>query len=188
MELEARIRRALALRPSLDEDAPDSRWAAVALILVPGLDQGTEVLLIRRAVCEGDPWSGHVALPGGRRDPEDGDLLFTALRETREETGIELQREACLGQLDDLRPRRAAPFGIAVRPFVFALASRPELRLSSEVAAELWTPLELLRVERSTEQLAVHGDLREVAAVRLGHDLLWGMTLRILDGFLARMA
>ena len=188
MELEARIRQALAQRAPEVEDAPEARWAAVALILAPDAVRDADVLLIRRAECEGDPWSGHVALPGGRRDPSDGDLLVTALREAWEETGIELQREDCLGQLDDLRPRRATPLGIAVRPFVFLVPSRPALRLSSEVAAELWTPLERLRGERATARLEVRGALREEPAVRLGPDVLWGMTLRILDGFLERLA
>jgi 8-oxo-dGTP pyrophosphatase MutT (NUDIX family) len=187
MELGARIQSALARRPPRQEDAPDLRWAAVALILAPGAERGEELLLIRRALRDGDPWSGHVALPGGRRDPADADLLGTALRETWEETGIELPREACLGQLDDLSPRRATPLGIAVRPFVFSVGSRPLLRLSSEVAAELWTPLAQLRAERAIAQVDVRGSLREEPAVMLGGAVLWGMTLRILDGFFERL-
>jgi 8-oxo-dGTP pyrophosphatase MutT (NUDIX family) len=187
MEFADRIQGALSRRPPSEEDGPQVPWAAVALVLVPSGASEADLLLIRRAVCEGDPWSGHVALPGGRRDPGDGDLLVTALRETREETGLELQREACLGQLDDLRPRRGLPLGIAVRPFVFAVPERPPLQLSSEVEAELWTPLELLRAQRVAAQVEVRGSLRDEPAVRLGSDVLWGMTLRILDGFLERI-
>jgi len=50
-----------------------------------------EVLFIKRATREGDKWNGHVALPGGRRDPEDEDDLATAVRETIEEVGIDLE-------------------------------------------------------------------------------------------------
>jgi|SRR5688572_1593621 len=185
--LEARIRSALAQRPPLLEHDPDVSWAAVSLVLAPGPERAPELLLIRRALCERDPWSGHVSLPGGRREPADSDLLVTAVRETWEETGLELDRAASLGQLDDLRPRRGLPRRIAVRPFVFVLPARPVLRLSPEVAFELWTPLELLRSARAMAQVEVRGSLREESAVRIGSEVLWGMTLRILDGFSERL-
>jgi hypothetical protein len=70
---------------------------------------------------------------------------------------------------------------------VFAVTERPQLRLSSEVAAELWTPLDSLRGQRVTAQVEVRGSVRDEPAVRLGNDVLWGMTLRILDGFLERI-
>ena len=66
-----------ALRPIVANDA-NAIWAAVALVLVPAPDS---LLLIRRAERAGDPWSGQIGLPGGRRDPGDPDLLATALRE-----------------------------------------------------------------------------------------------------------
>src|SRR5689334_10230467 len=80
----------------------DERFAAVAAVL---RDRGgeAEVLLIRRAQKETDPWSGHMAFPGGRQDPSDRDLLHTAVRETEEEVGLELRpEEHLIGRLDDL--------------------------------------------------------------------------------------
>jgi 8-oxo-dGTP pyrophosphatase MutT (NUDIX family) len=75
---------------------PDAIWAAVALVLVPHPDS---LLLIRRAERSGDPWSGQVGLPGGRRDPDDATLLSTAVREAVEEVGVHLPANACLGEL-----------------------------------------------------------------------------------------
>ncbi|MBA3258253.1 MAG: NUDIX domain-containing protein, partial [Gemmatimonadales bacterium] len=85
--LERLRRRLAAQRPRVDQEAGELIWAAVALVLVPDPDS---VLLIRRAERTGDPWSGHMALPGGRRDSEDSDLIATAIRETAEEVGLQL--------------------------------------------------------------------------------------------------
>src|SRR5512138_157863 len=83
-----RLRERLAARAVLPEDDdPALRWAAVAVVLVPSPDA---VLLIRRAERPGDPWSGHMALPGGRRESGDADLVATAIREAAEELGLAL--------------------------------------------------------------------------------------------------
>ena len=85
------------------------RYAAIALVLRPSTVGEPELLMIKRAEFERDPWSGHVACPGGRMDPTDPDLEFTAVRETREETGIDLARDGrVLGTLDDISPRTPA--------------------------------------------------------------------------------
>jgi hypothetical protein len=76
---------------SLSEGPAPGR-AAVAIVL-RDVEDGPQVLLIRRAEHVGDPWSGHMAFPGGREDPEDESLLATAIRETREELA---RADACL--------------------------------------------------------------------------------------------
>src|SRR5262245_28580055 len=72
-----------------EPEPADMLHASVALIVRGRADLG--VLLIKRAKREGDPWSGHMALPGGRRDPKDASLIETAAREAREETGVDLE-------------------------------------------------------------------------------------------------
>jgi 8-oxo-dGTP pyrophosphatase MutT (NUDIX family) len=159
--------------------------AAVAVILVPGAD-GLETLFIRRAVRAGDPWSGQVALPGGRRDPRDADLAATAIRETREELTVDLALAERLGALDDIRPRAQALPPIVVRPFIFALADRPVLTPSEEVQSAFWVPLARL-VEPATRRdvrLSVPGGERTFSAYILGQDIIWGMTERIIRAFL----
>ena len=99
--------------PAADKAAAEPKRAAVAAVLRPG-SNGPEVLLIRRAEHPNDPWSGHMAFPGGREDPCDADLFGTAVRETLEEVALDLTTNAALlGTLDDLpavaRGKRTPP-------------------------------------------------------------------------------
>lgn len=164
-------------------DDPSLRWAAVALVLVPSPDA---LLLIRRAERAGDPWSGHMALPGGRRAPDDTDLVATAIRETAEEVGLALARADLLGRLEDLLPRFPTLPPVAVRPYVFTLARRPALTLNAEVAAYRWVYLDhLLHPDTyHSARIDIRGESRDVPAYRLEEAIVWGMTERILTGFL----
>ena len=181
-----RVRRALDASPA---NAPLAgvRQAAVAVILVER-EMALDVLLIERAIREGDPWSGHMALPGGHADPSDLDLGTTAERETLEEVGIDLRKLGeHLGRLSDCAPVRAVL--IAVRPFVYLLAARPTLRLSSEVKQALWVPIApLLAGEQRTTFSFVRGEhsLKFPAWDIAGH-VVWGLTYRVLDEFFSRL-
>src|SRR5207248_637661 len=106
-------------QPALVEAAPYPR-AAVAIVLRDGV-RGAEFVVIHRAHRRGDPWSGHMALPGGRQDAADSDLRATAVRETREEVGIDLARHGeLLGTLDDLRAvGHGRPLDLVITPFVY---------------------------------------------------------------------
>lgn len=151
-----------------------------------------ELLLIKRAMSQRDPWSGHMALPGGRFSPGDASLVSTAVRETAEETGLVLDsRDRLLGALDPLSPstRRLPPLVIA--PFVFAVEEAvtvvPDPR---EVQAALWVPLSHLQAP-STRQV-VEIPLPEgpvpFPAFRVDEHVVWGLTYRILDRFLRRIS
>ena len=183
-----RLRDRLAAHQGLvDERGDPLVWAAVAVILTPDPDA---VLLIRRAERTGDPWSGHMALPGGRQDPDEPDLVSTAIRETAEEVGIALQPGDLIGSLDDVVPRTPLLPPVAVRPFVFALGDRPQLSLNPEVAAAHWVPLDLLLDPgtRHMVRLDIRGESREFAAYRLDDAVVWGMTERILSSLLEHLA
>lgn len=155
----------------------------MTVVIAPDPDS---ILLIRRADRAGDPWSGHMALPGGRREPADLDLLSTAIRETREELGFELRRDHLIGSLDDVVPRTPVLPPVAVRPFVFVAPGRSPLTLNSEVAAAHWVQLDdLQQPERHhAVTLDVAGMTREVQAFQLDNGVVWGMTERILAGLL----
>ncbi len=154
------------------------------MIVAPDPDS---VLLIRRAEREGDPWSGHIGLPGGRRDPVDGDLRQTALRETFEEVGWQLGADQTLGTLPDVWPRTPLPRLIVVRPFVFGVNSRPDLVLSDEVAEAFWVPLARLRDPAIYREAIIdlRGERRGFPAFHLGQHVVWGLTERILTPLLA---
>jgi 8-oxo-dGTP pyrophosphatase MutT (NUDIX family) len=162
---------------------PEISWAAVSVIIAPDPDA---VLLIRRAERAGDPWSGHIGLPGGRLDPADPDLRGTALRETAEEVGWHLDPEQLLGTLPDVWPRTPLPRLIVVRPYVFAALDRPALRLSDEVAEAFWVPLDRLRDPQIYREaiLEVRGERRGFPAFHLGPHVIWGLTERILTPLL----
>jgi 8-oxo-dGTP pyrophosphatase MutT (NUDIX family) len=164
----------------VDEGGDRLIWAAVAVILAPDPDS---ILLIRRAEQAGDPWSGHMALPGGRQDPAEPDLMATAIRETAEEVGFDLRPEHLLGTLDDVVPRTPSLPPIAVRPYVFGLDRRPTLTLNPEVAAARWIPLDLLLHPDTyhSVRLEIRGESREFPAYRLDDSVVWGMTERILS-------
>ncbi len=155
----------------------------MGLILAPG-SSGLDLLFIRRAERAEDPWSGQMALPGGRRDPEDVALVDTACRETLEETGIALPPNSLLGELDDLFPGIKVLPRVVVRPFVFGLPTRPRIESSDEVAGHLWVSLRVLRASASATEVEVQGQRLAVDAYVVGEHVIWGMTQRIVAPFL----
>ena len=178
------IRQRLAAHKPLRPDSTGCSEAAVAVVLAYGEEHGLDLLLIQRARKEGDPWSGQMGLPGGRREERDVDLLETARRETWEEIGIDLP-PTLLGELDDLAPSTPALPPIIVRPYVFGLRHRPATRPSSEVAAIIWTPLRALESRQEESHVSVRGVQLTVPAYRIGPHVVWGMTHRILKPFIA---
>jgi 8-oxo-dGTP pyrophosphatase MutT (NUDIX family) len=130
-----------------------------------------------------------MALPGGRQDPADPDLVFTAMRETLEEVGLALLPEQLAGSLDDVVPRTPVLPPIAVRPYVFVLDRRPELVLNPEVAAADWVPLDLLLHPETSQtvRFEIRGESREFPAYRVQEAVVWGMTERILSGLLGHL-
>ncbi len=170
-----------AHRPALVGEGESWR-AAVALVFCAPPDAVPELLFIERARREGDPWSGHMAFPGGRRDPADADVAETAARETREEVGLALGRP--LAQLDDQsgNPRTSNLGPLVISPFVYEVKQRPLLAPNGEVQSTVWIPVPWLvhpdaaaevRFERDSVQLAFPG-------VRYDRYTVWGLTYRIL--------
>ncbi len=186
-----RIARSLASRPGLTgSHDPEARPAAVALVLRAVEMRGLELLFIRRAEYAEDPWSGQVAFPGGRHEPGDESLERTAIRETWEETGIDLAASgAVLGALDDVRPNTLVLPRVVVRPFVTAVSADAQIKESGEVAEAFWVPLDALREESGwgETEVTAGGIARRVRAFQHGDHTVWGMTERIVRQLLGRL-
>lgn len=178
------VRRALQAESPREVNSGDRQQASVALVLTPAGPTDLSLLLIRRARRVGDPWSGHMALPGGRKDAGDSDLLATAIRETGEETGVDLRGAPLLGQLDDLQPTTPVLPPITVRPYVFGLPSVPTVVPNHEVDAISWVRLSAL-IQSETRTTIRVGNVHRTVEAYLSHgDVIWGMTHRILKPFL----
>ena len=173
---------------------PDSgrKNAAVAVVLrPPGRGDVTDArlgncdaLVIERARSRRDPWSGQMALPGGRLDPADAGLVGAAIRETMEETGVDLVAAGTLlGRIEAMRPLGVRIPTISIWPFVFQVDSGTLARVASrEVASVHWFPVEALLdpANRGTYAWTYGGVVRQFPCIRLEGRVIWGLTYRIL--------
>jgi len=166
--------------PESEEGPP---VAAVAIIINPN-DRGGSVLFIKRTERRGDPWSGQIAFPGGRKSPMDKGFIDTAVRETGEEVGIHLSGNELLGHLPIVTTRYR---GMRVLPFVFQLKSTVSICVGAEVAEVFWVPLsDLGRLEVESREVRVdEGTLSADSYVYQGH-VIWGLTFRIINLLLHR--
>jgi 8-oxo-dGTP pyrophosphatase MutT (NUDIX family) len=164
------------------------RDAAVAVIRLVSPPFGPEphYLILRRARNPLDPWSGHFAFPGGRRDPEDPTLLAACLRETREECGFPLSETALVRPLPLTEAGNALGHRIPVAPYLFELSQRPEVILDPlECDAFHWVPESLFRdPEHQTRIMPLPGSTRSFPAVRLDDGHVWGFTYKVLADLL----
>ena len=168
-----------------------SKRAAVAISLRSGVS-GPEILMIQRAVREGDPWSGHMGFPGGRRDATDTTDVACAKRETREEIGFDLDTYGELVcQLSDVNTGwRADRPEMLVAPFVFKVDSPPSFELNHEVDDTLWVPLSFLLddANRGRHQWDWRGEVLESDAFIYDGRLIWGLSLMMIDELLEIIA
>ena len=151
--------------------------AAVALLLKL-LDQDLKVFFVKRVENPPDPWSGQMALPGGKRDAKDQNLKQTVVRETLEETHINLlDRCRFLGVMEPLRSTQRPEMKIL--PFIILLEYEPLIKLNEELEWFVWISLEELLQHKGTVQFS----FGEFPAYIIGNIVIWGLTYRILEKF-----
>ncbi len=150
-------------------------------------EAGAELLLIERATREGDPWSGHMAFPGGRLEAADASTRSAARRETLEEVGVELAAAEYLGRLGDLAGNRRVRPRLVVSAHAFAIDAPSPFALDpNEVQSALWFPL----VSLQEPERRVEHEIPELPGMRFpgilvgeaGRHIVWGLTYRFLDG------
>lgn len=151
--------------------------AAVALLLKP-VNQTLKILFVKRVENPADPWSGQMAFPGGKRDVRDQNLKQTVIRETLEETNINLL-DHCrfLGMMGSLRSTQRPEMKIL--PFVVLLEHEPTIKLNEELEGFVWISLEELFQHKGAAEFS----FGKVPAYIVGNVIIWGLTYRILEKF-----
>jgi 8-oxo-dGTP pyrophosphatase MutT (NUDIX family) len=182
--LAERLRRRL-LEPAaaMELDVPGRTDAAVLVVLHLRAGELHAVFTRRRDDLRRHP--GEISFPGGRRDPDDVDLLATALRETEEEIGLPRDEVEVLGAL---QPTPTIATGYAVYPFVGLIEPGRAWSLSPrEVAAVLELSLAELRGGYARRRLLRRGLPVRTDTYVVGDDLIWGATARMLADLLDRL-
>lgn len=181
--------------PHLLKIEPERIPQAAVTLLLREFDGDDRILIIKRAERAGDPWSGHLALPGGRVEADDEDLLITAARETREEVGIDLlggmaSRQNFIGQLPLLTPNSPGLPPIEITPLVAVTPLDQDLNPNHEVESTFWISInELMATGRSSEyRLNLGSYIRKWPAYPSPGGPIWGITERILTSFLTLLA
>ena len=182
------IRRALAAHEPVTLNAEGKRRAAVALVL-RGAGESPEALFIERARREGDPWSGHMAFPGGRVDRGDASARSAAERETLEEVGVRVAEGERLGRLDDVPGHHLAGVpALVVSAYVYYVRKPPPLVTNHEVEKAFWFPVtSLLEPERHVVYPLESVIGAPYPGIRIGsgeRQVVWGLTYRFLEVFL----
>lgn len=163
--------------------------AAVAAVLRPAAHGDSELLFIRRSDNPRDPWSGHMAFPGGRAEPfEAHDTRLTAERETHEELGFELSSSGQLhGRMSDLlASAHGRTLPLVITPWIYSVPDSPLFRPNHEVAEALWVPLSFFRDPGNRESFdyEVAGHTLRLPRYAYEGRVIWGLTLKMVDELL----
>jgi 8-oxo-dGTP pyrophosphatase MutT (NUDIX family) len=169
--------------------AEDGVTHAAVTLFLRSAENSAELLFIKRAERAGDPWSGHLAFPGGRAEKQDATMVDLAMREAAEEVGIDARNGGkVLGRLPAFRPLSARIPAVIVTPFVALVPRDVVLRLQrSEVQDTFWMSLATLRGTGRSETVRWESKdgAREFPAFPSPKGPIWGITERILSQFLA---
>lgn len=160
----------LNLYPRMDEN---NRIASV-LILIYGSEP--KILMTKKSHIL-KIHAGEIAFPGGKHDPEDNDLLETALREAREEINLSIRNEHVIGQLEPVTTLNSK---FTIYPFVAVVKLLPRLKDNLEVETILSIPLFPLLKTISNDLDPAHQSIKEMYTFTYQDHLIWGASARML--------
>ncbi len=156
-------------------DEPDEESHAAVAILLRERNDDLEFFLVKRAEVEGDPWSGDMAFPGGKRGRDDRDLVETVSREVLEETAIDLRERSKLGYMKPIYS--SVRTNMKVQPIVYIFDEEPEVSLNYELTRYLWAPLrELVKSKTKDDVKGWRSDI-----YKYDGEVVWGLTFRMLE-------
>ncbi len=163
--------------------------AAVAAVFRQS-ESELELLMIQRAVRDGDPWSGHMALPGGHVEAGESPRE-AAIRETAEELAIDLSSSArFLGALSqNIARAKGRIIPLVVTPFIYVTTSSITPVSNEEVADVVWVPLRYLCDPKNRSVFRYHMKGVNLTLPCIDYDgyRIWGLTLRMLDELIKRL-
>lgn len=155
-----------------------------AAVLIPLFEKNRELhVLLTVRTDKVETHKGQISFPGGMHEPGDVDMLATALRETHEEVGIKPEQVQVVGELDQL----ISVTDFIITPYVGLIPGPVAYKPSEDEIAEiLEVPLAFFMDDSNvrTEQREFRGRLITVYFYDYGEHLIWGVTARILTGFL----
>jgi 8-oxo-dGTP pyrophosphatase MutT (NUDIX family) len=179
----SRVKETLSARHLSGTDEPVD---AVVALLLHESGHDLDILLIHRAERIDDPWSGQIGLPGGRVEDTDLSTRAAVKREVSEEIGVDLDNHGReLGTLSIGSPMRR--LDMKVQPWVYALTSRPEIRVSPEVQEGFWVSVFSLPSLITSTEIEIRGTRREVDAFLVNKRVVWGYTYRVLNELLSML-
>ncbi|MCK0162972.1 CoA pyrophosphatase [Marinobacter sp. S6332] len=182
-------RKSLTIRPKKLPFRRRLARASVALIYRESESNGVELLFIQRAHREGDPWSGDMAFPGGRMQPEDATPRAAAVRETLEETGVDLMSHGRFQlRLSDLITRQHSRWRpMVVTPYVYEWQGPETVLPNHEVQQMVWISLDYLAAKENQGKIPWRTPLGTLTlpCCRYQGYCIWGLSYSMLQELLA---
>jgi len=167
------------INPILQYDKK-TKFASVLILI---FEESSNILMIKKPITM-NQHGGEIAFPGGKISDEDGDLLDTAIRETREETGISVTRNQIIGQL---KPVTTLNSGFTILPFVCIVNKVNDLTPNSEVDEFLEIPLMPLLQTLSNDKDPEHNSIQEMYTFTFQDHVIWGASARMLKQIIDKL-
>ena len=172
------------LTNSIMSEAPGDSKSKIAAVMIIIFGNEPMLLMTERPTTM-NHHAGEISFPGGMWEKEDRDLLGTAIRETREELGVEISRSMVIGQLN---PVTTLNSGFTITPFIAMLDELPSIAPNSEIASVLRMPLFSLLQTIEDDKDPSHTSILEMHTFKFQNHLIWGASARMLKQMLVKIS